>query len=91
MAGLQDMLSVAADAQLQGGSAGIDASNLVDALDTMRRLAFALGNLTHQCAGDDPVMSAIRRSPQPTPSIARCARAWIRGWRTFARSSNPVN
>jgi len=45
--GLQDMLSVAADAQLQGDSAGIDASNLVDALDTMRRLAFALGNLSH--------------------------------------------
>jgi hypothetical protein len=45
--GLEDMLSVAADAQLQGGSAGIDARNLVDALDTMRRLAFALGNLSH--------------------------------------------
>jgi len=33
---------------LQGGSSGIDASNLVDALDTMRRLAFAMGNLARQ-------------------------------------------
>jgi hypothetical protein len=39
------MLEVAADAQLQGRSSGIDARNLVDALDTMRRLAFAMGNL----------------------------------------------
>jgi hypothetical protein len=44
MAGVQEMLSVAADAQLQGPSAGIDARNLVDALDTMLRLAFVLGN-----------------------------------------------
>jgi hypothetical protein len=46
MAGIEEMLGVAADAQLQGASAGIDARNLVDALDTMRRLAFALGNLS---------------------------------------------
>src|SRR6202163_1615204 len=40
------MLAVATDAQLEGRSAGIDARNLVDALDTTRRLAFALGNLS---------------------------------------------
>src|SRR5258708_8188330 len=44
--GVQAMLTVATDAQLEGRSAGIDARNLVDALDTTRRLAFALGNLT---------------------------------------------
>jgi hypothetical protein len=44
-AGIQEMLTIATDAQLQGRTAGIDASRLVDALDTTRRLAFALGNL----------------------------------------------
>jgi hypothetical protein len=44
--GVQAMLTVASDAQLEGRSAGIDARNLVDALDTTRRLAFALGNLS---------------------------------------------
>jgi uncharacterized membrane protein YccC len=49
--GIEQMLSVAADTQLEGQSAGIDAGNLVDALDTMRRLGFALGNLPrHQPA-----------------------------------------
>jgi hypothetical protein len=46
--GIENMLEVAADAQLQGRSSGIDASNLVDALDTMRRLAFAMSNLARQ-------------------------------------------
>jgi hypothetical protein len=44
--GVQAMLTVATDAQLEGRSAGIDARNLVDALDTTRRLAFALDNLS---------------------------------------------
>jgi hypothetical protein len=44
--GVQAMLTVATDAQLEGRSAGIDARNLVDALDTTRRLAFVLGNLS---------------------------------------------
>jgi len=42
--GIKDLLDVAADAQLQGPSSGIDGRNLVDALDTMRRLAFSLAN-----------------------------------------------
>jgi hypothetical protein len=45
--GVQAMLTVATDAQLEGTSAGIDARNLVDALDTTRRLAFALVNLSN--------------------------------------------
>ena len=44
--GVAAMLTVATDAQLEGPSSGIDARNLVDALDTTRRLAFALGNLS---------------------------------------------
>jgi hypothetical protein len=44
--GIQAMLTVATDAQLEGRSAGIDASSLVDAVDTTRRLGFALGNLS---------------------------------------------
>ena len=49
--GVQAMLTVATDAQLEGRSAGIDARNLVDALDTTRRLAFALGNLSNRDRG----------------------------------------
>jgi hypothetical protein len=60
--GVQAMLTVATDAQLEGRSAGIDARNLVDALDTTRRLAFALGNLsTAECGPErDDFDTAIR-------------------------------
>jgi hypothetical protein len=44
--GVQVMLTVATDAQLEGPSSHIDGRNLVDALDTTRRLAFAFGNLS---------------------------------------------
>jgi len=56
--GVQAMLTVATDAQLEGRSAGIDARNLVDALDTTRRLAFALGNLSS--AEHDDLDTSIR-------------------------------
>ena len=61
--GLQAMLTVATDAQLEGRSAGIDARNLVDALDTTRRLAFALGNLATAARGPerDDFDTAIRQ------------------------------
>jgi hypothetical protein len=45
VAGIAMMLTVANDAMLEGRSAEIDGSRLVEALDTLRRLAFALGNL----------------------------------------------
>lgn len=62
--GIENMLEVAADAQLQGRSSGIDASNLVDALDTMRRLAFAMSNLARQpsAAADLKGFDAAARS-----------------------------
>ena len=61
--GVQAMLTVATDAQLEGHSAGIDARNLVDALDTTRRLAFALGNLSTAARGPerDDFDTAIRQ------------------------------
>jgi hypothetical protein len=60
--GVQAMLTVATDAQLEGTSAGIDARNLIDALDTTRRLAFALGNLSNPERGreSDAFDRAIR-------------------------------
>ena len=61
--GVQAMLTVATDAQLEGHSAGIDARNLVDALDTTRRLAFALGNFSTTARGPerDDFDTAIRQ------------------------------
>jgi hypothetical protein len=63
IAGVQAMLTVATDAQLEGRSAGIAARNLVDALDTTRRLAFALGNLSIAARGPerDDFDTAIRQ------------------------------
>jgi hypothetical protein len=45
LSSIQEILGVATDAQLQGRTTGVDAGNLIEALDTMMRLAFALGNL----------------------------------------------
>ena len=45
IAGIAMMLTVANDAMLEGRGAEIDSDQLVNALDTLRRLAFALGNL----------------------------------------------
>ena len=73
--GIEDMLEVAADAQLQGRSSGIDASNLVDALDTMRRLAFAMGNLARQ-----------RNAVADFREFDAAARSWIESWRANIRS-----
>jgi len=73
--GIEDMLEVAADAQLQGRSSGIDASNLVDALDTMRRLAFAMGNLARQAS-----------APGDFKEFDAAARSRIESWRTSIRS-----
>jgi hypothetical protein len=58
IAGIREMLSIANDAQLEGRSAGIDAINLVDALDTLRRLAFILGNRALLKRGGAPRVDA---------------------------------
>ena len=44
ISGIRMMLAIANDGQLEGRRAGIDAANLVDALDTLRRVGFILGN-----------------------------------------------
>jgi hypothetical protein len=67
--GVQAMLTVATDAQLEGRSAGIDARNLVDALDTTRRLAFALGNLSS--AEHDDLDTSIRERLEAWLASAR--------------------
>jgi hypothetical protein len=73
--GIEDMLEVAADAELQGRSSGIDASNLVDALDTIRRLAFAMGNLARQ-----------RRAAADFREFDAAVRSRIESWRASIRS-----
>ncbi len=45
VSGIAMMLSVANDAMLEGRSAEIDGDQLVNALDTLRRLAFAIDNM----------------------------------------------
>jgi len=42
--GIERMLTVANDAMLEGASAEVDGAELVNALDTLRRLAFAVAN-----------------------------------------------
>ena len=76
IAGIEEMLSVAADAQLQGPSAGIDARNLVDALDTMRRLAFALGNLARAELAVESTDAWTRRAREPR--VARATEEPVR-------------
>jgi hypothetical protein len=82
MAGIQEILTVAADAQLQGPSAGIDARNLVDALDTMSRLAFALGNLSlHQPepTTNDPA-AVPANTPAGTNTFDRAVQSRLASW-----------
>ena len=43
--GIATMLTVANDAMLEGRGAEIDGDGLVNALDTLRRLAFAIADL----------------------------------------------
>ena len=56
--GIREMLAIANDAQLEGRSAGIDSTNLVDALDTMRRIGFILGNRALRGADRDESFDA---------------------------------
>jgi hypothetical protein len=68
VAGIAMMLTVANDAMLEGRGAQIDGEQLVNALDTLRRLAFAMEDLvslemagTAESAADSPVLThAIR-------------------------------
>jgi uncharacterized membrane protein YccC len=66
--GVREMLSVASDAQLEGQGAGIDAANLVDALDTLRRLGFLLANLAMQ--GDTSEIGKAQSQPELESCLA---------------------
>ncbi len=63
--GVREMLAVANDAQLEGRGAGIDAANLVDTLDTLRRIGFILSNEASlpasfaQAAADQSLYAAL--------------------------------
>jgi len=58
VAGIAIMLSVANDALLEGRGAEIDGDQLVNTLDTLRRLAFAIGNLVGLETGGTAVRAA---------------------------------
>jgi hypothetical protein len=70
--GVQVMLSIANDAQLEGRSAGIDASKLIDSLDTMLQLAFVLARAGRLwTAGGGPAIS---------PAVLTAIRVRLERW-----------
>jgi hypothetical protein len=83
MAGIEGMLGVAADAQLQGGSIGIDATELVDALDTMRRVAFVLGNLSQQHEDD---VEGIEDGARALATFDQMIRTRLNSWWSSIRA-----
>ena len=75
IAGIATMLTVANDAMLEDPGAQIDGDKLVNALDTLRRLAFALGNLA--CLGP----AATAASATLTDAIRIRLESWLRNLR----------
>jgi hypothetical protein len=70
---IQMMLGVANDAQLEGRSAGIDPNRLVDALDTLLRLATVLANANRAAiAGGEPSVS-----PSVMNALCRRLETWL--------------
>ncbi len=76
--GVREMLSVASDAQLEGRGAGIDASYLVDALDSLRRIGFMLGNLALQDIGAVDIADAAAQEERE--SLEAALRARFANW-----------
>ena len=68
---IQVMLGVANDALLEGRSAGIDPNNLIEALDTMLRLAFVL---------DRPDLRTIQDEQAVSPSVTNALRSRLELW-----------
>jgi len=56
---IQVILGVANDALLEGRSAGIDANNLIEALDTLLRLAFILGGPEQVTDGEPAISTTV--------------------------------
>ncbi|HEY6421618.1 MAG TPA: hypothetical protein VIX59_21680 [Candidatus Binataceae bacterium] len=69
------LLAIANDAHLEGRSAGIDSSSLVDALDTLRRVSFILVNLV--ALGPHAPGAPIRRASE---AIFDAIRARFESW-----------
>jgi hypothetical protein len=72
--GVREMLSVASDAQLEGRGVGIDAANLVDALDSLRRVGFMLGKLALQDMGAADIADAAAQEERVSLEAALHAR-----------------
>jgi hypothetical protein len=79
---IASMLTIANDAQLEGRGAGIDGRNLVDALDTMRRLAFSLGNLSRIVQSGDAVAGLSR-----IETIRAALKLRLTGWLDHLRTA----
>ena len=76
-ASIQGMLGVANDALLEGRSAGIDPANLIDALETLLRLAFTIGKPARTDPGDQPALSHL-----VIDAIRSRMQAWLESLRT---------
>jgi hypothetical protein len=75
VAGIAMMLTVANDAMLEGRGAEIDGDQLVNALDTLRRLAFALGNLAR--VGSARAAMRAGMSAELTEAIRIRLESWL--------------
>jgi hypothetical protein len=76
--GIRTMLGIANDAQLEGRSAGIDAENLVDALDSLRRVGFILGNRALRAR--EPIAPANAAAGEPAQSLDAILHARFGEW-----------
>ena len=76
--GIRTMLGIANDAQLEGRGAGIDAANLVDALDTLRRIGFILGN--RALRDREPAATAGNAIDGPAESLDAAVHARFADW-----------
>jgi hypothetical protein len=80
---IQEMLSVANDAQLEGRSAGIDPTHLIDALDTMLRLGLVLASAARLVASGEAAVA-----PPALNSVQLRLAAWLESLRAQTESGN---
>jgi len=75
VAGIAMMLTVANDAMLEGRGAEIDGDQLINALDTLRRLALVLGNLAHVRPAGTAMSAGV--SAELTDAIRMRLESWL--------------
>jgi hypothetical protein len=75
VAGITMMLTVANDAMLEGRGAEIDGDQLISALDTLRRLAFVLGNLARVRPAGTAMSAGV--SAELTDAIRMRLESWL--------------